>query len=214
MNGKSRYIAIEGPIGVGKSSLARLLGERLGTEPIFEKVSENPFLEDFYRDRDSYSFQTQMFFLVSRYKQLSVLSQTDLFNRSYVCDYTMERDKIFARLNLNESEYRLYIDIYSLLARSVPRPDLIVYLQADTPTLMKRIRQRGRDIEKGVSEDYIQEVTKSFNEFFFNYRQGPLLIINTNSIDFVANDEDLEKLVSKVTSDIRGREFFNPLGSL
>ena len=210
---KARYIAVEGPIGVGKSSLVTLLGERFGAEPVFEKVAENPFLESFYGDMGQYAFQTQIFFLVSRHKQLSSLSQTELFNRVTLCDYVLERDLIFARLNLSEDEFRLYIDIYNLLRRRIPKPDLVVYLQAETPTLLKRIRRRNRDIERNVSEGYIDQVNKAFNEFFFSYREGPLLIINTNSIDFVANEEDFEKLVAKVTGEVKGTEFFNPLGS-
>ncbi len=210
----SRYIAIEGPIGVGKSSLAKMLGERFEVEPIYEQVEENPFLDSFYRDKSTYAFQTQMFFLVSRYKQLSNLSQVDLFKQVTVCDYIMERDLVFAKLNLDNSEFRLYLDIYNQLVKHVPAPDLAVYLQADTSTLMKRISIRDRDAEKGISEEYINKVNIAFNDFFFSYRGGPLLIINTNNIDFVANEEDFEKLVKKVRSDVQGVEFFNPLGSL
>ncbi len=210
----SRYIAIEGPIGVGKSSLARMLGERFEVEPVFEPVEENPFLESFYRDPAAFAFQAHMFFLVSRYKQLSALTQTDLFRGVTICDYIMERDLIFAKLNLDDSEYRLYIEIYHQLVKQVPTPDLAVYLQADTLTLMKRISRRNRDAERGVAEEYIERVNRAFNEFFFNYRGGPLLIINTSNIDFVSNEEDFEKLVKKVRSDIQGVEFFNPLGSV
>ncbi len=211
---RAKYISLEGPIGVGKSSLSELLAKRFGVEPIYEKVAENPFLEKFYGDRKTYAFQTQLFFLVSRYKQLSGLTQVDLFNGMTFCDYVLERDLLFARLNLGEDEYQLYLDIYQMIAKRVPKPDLIVYLQADTSTLMKRIGKRGRAIEKGVSEKYIDEVNKTFNEFFFNYKGGPLLIINTNRIDFVKNDDDFEKLVEKVTGDVLGQEFFNPMGSV
>ncbi|MGK7346213.1 MAG: deoxynucleoside kinase [Candidatus Nitrospinota bacterium M3_3B_026] len=214
MRKKRKYIAIEGPIGVGKTSLAKLLSEKLDGEPILEEVEENPFLEKFYEDRSFYAFQAQMFFLVSRYKQLSALSQTDLFKTAPVADYIFARDMIFARINLNDQEYRLYIDIYNMMKKNVPRPDLVIYLQADTKTLVSRTRQRGREMEKSLREDYLDEVNRAFNEFFFNYRSGPLLIINTSNIDFVANEEDLEKLLSKVTGDIKGREFFNPLGSV
>jgi deoxyadenosine/deoxycytidine kinase len=210
----SRYIAIEGPIGVGKSSLAKMLGERFEVEPIYEHGEKNPFLGSFYRNKTTYAFQTQMFFLVSRYKQLSELSQVDLFNQVTICDYIMERDLVFAELNLDKSEYRLYLDIYNQLVKHIPAPDLVVYLQADTSTLMKRIAIRNREVEKGISEEYINKVNSAFNDHFFNYRGGPLLIINTNNIDFVANEEDFEKLVKKVRSDVQGVEFFNPLGSL
>lgn len=214
MKKKRKYIAVEGPIGVGKTSLARLLSERLDGELVLEEVEENPFLAKFYEDRGSYAFQAQMFFLISRYRRLSALSQTDLFKTAPVADYMFERDMIFARLNLNDQEYRLYVDIYNMMKRNVPRPDLVIYLQADTKTLMRRIRQRGREMEKSLREDYLDEVNRAFNEFFFNYREGSLLIINTSNIDFVANEEDLEKLLSKAAGDIKGREFFNPLGSV
>jgi len=214
MKKRASYIAIEGPIGAGKSSLATLLAKRFEVEPVYELLSDNPFLEKFYKNQKDFAFQTQMAFLVSRYKQLSVLTQTDLFTQHIFCDYVFERDLIFAGLNLNASEFKLYNDIYRLMARSVPKPDLVVFLQADTATLMKRIKQRDRDIERGVPEEYIDKVNRAFNEFFFDYRDRPLLIINTNNIDFVANEADFEKLVGKITSEVKGQEFFNPLGSV
>ncbi|MBI5816457.1 MAG: deoxynucleoside kinase [Nitrospinae bacterium] len=214
MRKRTAYIAIEGPIGAGKSSLVSLLGRKFGVDPVYEPLAENPFLEMFYKNQKDYAFQTQVAFLVSRFKQLSALTQTDLFNQYIFCDYIFERDLIFAGLNLNESELRLYTDIYRLMARSVPKPDLVVYLQADTATLMRRIKARGRDMERGVPEEYIERVSKAFNGFFFDYREGPLLIINTNNIDFVANEADLDKLTAKITGEVKGQEFFNPLGSV
>lgn len=205
-----RYIAIDGPIGVGKSSLVRMLGERFGVEPVYEQVEENPFLGQFYKDHASYAFHTQMFFLISRYKQLSTLSQVDLFNQVTLCDYTMERDLIFAGLNLDQREYSLYLDVYRQMVKSVPTPDLVVYLQADTPTLLKRVRQRGREIEKEISDQYLERVNRAFSEYFFNYRRSPLLVINTSNIDFVANQDDFENLVKKMKSDVQGHEYFNP----
>lgn len=205
-----RYIAIDGPIGVGKSSLVRMLGERFGVEPVYEQVEENPFLGQFYKDHASYAFHTQMFFLISRYKQLSTLSQVDLFNQVTLCDYTMERDLIFAGLNLDQREYNLYLDVYRQMVKSVPTPDLVVYLQADTPTLLKRVRQRGREIEKEISDQYLERVNRAFSEYFFNYRRSPLLVINTSNIDFVANQDDFENLVKKMKSDVQGHEYFNP----
>jgi deoxyadenosine/deoxycytidine kinase len=213
-NGGSRYIAVEGPIGVGKSSLVRLMADRLETRPIYETVDENPFLGRFYRDRRSYAFQTQIFFLMSRYKQLSELGQIDLFNRTAVCDYLFERDLIFARLNLDRSEFELYLELYRLLSAKLPKPNLVVYLQADTPTLMRRIRMRARQQESTVNDDYIERVNVAFNEYFFSYKGGPLLIINTSNIDFVKNPEDLDTLMAKVTGEVKGVEFFNPPSSL
>lgn len=210
----SRYIAVEGPIGVGKSSLVRLLADRLSTEPIYEEVDENPFLGGFYKDKKSYAFQTQIFFLMSRFRQLSALAQVDLFNRTALADYFFDRDLVFARLNLDEAEFALYHDLYQLLSKRLPRPDLVVYLQADTPTLMKRIKLRNREAETGVNEEYIDKVNKAFNEYFFNYKGGPLLIINTSQIDFVKNPGDLDQLMQKVTGEVRGVEFFNPPSSI
>ena len=210
----NRYIALEGPIGVGKSSLARKLGERFGCQPILEAAHENPFLESFYKDQENHAFQTQIFFLVSRYKQLSRLAQTDLFNRAVIVDYIMERDLVFAQLNLDNDEFRLYLDIYNQLVKNIPTPDLTVYLQADTATLMRRARQRGRKAERAMTEEYLDRVNRAFNEFFFQRLQGPLLIINTSRIDFVNNPADFETLVKKLSEDISGREYFNPPGSV
>ncbi|MBF0291609.1 MAG: deoxynucleoside kinase, partial [Nitrospinae bacterium] len=174
----------------------------------------NPFLEKFYKDMQGYAFHTQMAFLISRYKQLAEHAQIDLFNRLTVCDYIFERDLIFARLNLSEGEIKLYTEIYRLLAKQIPKPDLVVYLQADTSTLLKRIKERGRPMERSAPEEYIDRVNRAFNEFFFNYREGPLLIINTVHIDFVANDDDLEMIAGKVMGDVKGQEYLNPLGSV
>ncbi len=205
-------MAIDGPIGVGKSSLAKLLCERLAGTPVFEKVEENPFLADFYKDAKGSAFQTQIFFLISRYKQLTGHA---LGNPAsvMVCDYLFERDLVFAKLNLNEHEYQMYMEIYSLLKEKIPAPDLIVYLQADTDSLMKRIKKRQRVIEKGVTRKYIEKVNTAFNDFFFNYKPGPLLIINTSQIDFVNNEGDLDNLLQKIGGDIRGVEYFNPISS-
>ncbi|VAX18912.1 Deoxyadenosine kinase / Deoxyguanosine kinase [hydrothermal vent metagenome] len=210
---QARYIAIEGPIGVGKSSLVSALAKKFGVEPVYEKVAENPFLSDFYQDRASHAFQTQLFFLLSRYRQLSSLSQVDMFAGIQFCDYIFERDLIFARLNLNGDEYKLYMDVYGLLKKRIPKPDLTVYLQAQTTTLMDRIYKRNRRVERNITEKYVHEVNLVFNEFFFNYKKGPLLIINTDKIDFVKNKDDLAKLAEKVTSEVLGQEFYNPMSS-
>jgi deoxyadenosine/deoxycytidine kinase len=209
-----RYIAIEGPIGVGKTSFATLLGERFDAEIIYEVVDENPFLGKFYSDRKSYAFQTQIFFLMSRYKQLTGLAQRSLFSDYLICDYLFQRDLLFAQLNLDDAEYALYLEIYRALIKKVPQPDLVVYLQAETPRLMGRITKRGRVVERGVEENYFDKVNRVFNEFFFNYREGALLIINTNQIDFVGNDMDLTTLINKLESGVRGVEYFNPPGSV
>ncbi|MDH5477323.1 MAG: deoxynucleoside kinase [Nitrospinota bacterium] len=209
-----KYIALEGPIGVGKSSLARKLAERFGVEPILEQVGENPFLENFYEDRAAYAFQTQLFFLVSRYKQLSRLAQVDIFNQTVVADYIMERDLLFAQLNLDDDEFRLYMEVYNSLVKSVPEPDLTVYLQADTSTLMRRVHRRARKAENHMTEDYVDRVNQTFNQFFFRHCPGPLLIVNTNHIDFVNNQQDFNTLVAKLEGEVEGREYFNPPGSV
>ncbi|MBI4666954.1 MAG: deoxynucleoside kinase [Nitrospinae bacterium] len=214
MKRKARYIAVEGPIGVGKTSLVHSLCRKFGVEPVLEDLEDNPFLERFYKDQANYAFHTQVAFLISRHRQLAELKQVDLFNRLIFSDYIFERDMVFARLNLNQNELRLYSEIYRILQRDVPKPDLVIYLQCDTPTLMRRIRARARDMERTVPEEYIEKVNGAFNEFFFNYREGPLLIINTSHIDFVMNDDDLEKVSEKIFSDVKGQEYYNPLGSV
>ena len=214
MKRRAKYIAVEGAIGAGKTSLVHLLARKFNVEPVLEPLEDNPFLEKFYKDMQGYAFHTQMAFLISRYKQLAEHAQIDLFNRLTVCDYIFERDLIFARLNLSEGEIKLYTEIYRLLAKQVPKPDLVVYLQADTATLLKRIKERGRPMERSAPEEYIDRVNRAFNEFFFNYREGPLLIINTVHIDFVTNDDDLEMIAGKVMGDVKGQEYLNPLGSV
>lgn len=207
---RARYIAIEGPIGVGKSSFAKLVGEKYGVEPIFEVVEENPFLEKFYEDRAANAFTTQIFFLMSRYKQLAQLSQADLFSRVTICDYILQRDLIFARINLTNSELSLYLDIYRALLKKTAKPELVIYLQAETGKLMERISDRGRGIENKIDMEYVDKVNRAFNDYFFNYKEGPLLIINTNQIDFVKNEGDLDMLITKMNSPVSGVEFFNP----
>jgi len=210
----NKYIALEGPIGVGKSSLARKLAEKFGVDPILEEVGENPFLESFYDNREANAFQTQLFFLVSRYKQLSRLTQLELFNQAVLVDYIMERDMIFAQLNLDDNEFRLYLEVYKQLVKTVPEPDLTVYLQADTATLMRRVHRRSRRVERAMTEDYVDRVNQAFNQYFFRHSTGALLIVNTNNIDFVNNPQDFETLVAKLEGDIQGREYFNPPGSI
>jgi len=214
MKRKTKYIAVEGAIGAGKTSLVHLLSRKFSVEPVLEPLEDNPFLEKFYKDMQGYAFHTQMSFLISRYKQLAEHAQINLFNRLIVCDYIFERDLIFARLNLSEGEIKLYTEIYRLLSKQVPKPDLVVYLQADTATLLKRIKERGRTMERSAPEEYIDRVNRAFNEFFFSYREGPLLIINTSHIDFVANDADLEMIAQNVMGDVKGQEYLNPLGSM
>ncbi|MBI3599678.1 MAG: deoxynucleoside kinase [Nitrospinae bacterium] len=211
---KARYIAIEGPIGAGKTSLARLLGERFNANIVLETVEDNPFLEGFYKNKDSYAFQTEMFFLLSRYRQLIELVQHNLFNRVTITDYIFDRNRIFAYINLSSDEIRLYDEVYSLLKPRLPTPDLLIYLQADIDILKARIKARGRGFEKGIADEYLDEVNKSFNNYFFHYNQSPLLIVNTNEIDFVERKGDLEDLIKKILSHKKGTEYYSPLGSV
>jgi len=211
---KARYIAIEGPIGIGKTSLVQLLGEYFNAHTVLETVEDNPFLKEFYRNRERYAFQTEMFFLLSRYRQQMSLSQYNLFNRVTITDYIFDRNRIFAYINLNNDEIRLYEDVYSILRNKIPKPDLLIYLQADIDTLKKRINMRGRAFEKNISDEYLDGVNKAFNNYFFHYTQSPILIVNANDINFVERKEDLKDLIKKILSHKKGREYYSPLGSI
>jgi deoxyadenosine/deoxycytidine kinase len=208
------YVAIEGPIGVGKTSLARLLSEYLNGDILLDLENDsgedNPFLEGFYREKDKYVFQTEIFFLLNRYRQQKKLYQHNLFSRVTITDYIFDRNKIFAYINLKGDEIRLYEDIYSVLKHKVISPDLLIYLQADMDTLKKRIKIRGRNFEKDIIDEYLDEVNKAFNNYFFHYNQSPLLIVNTNEIDFVEKKGDLEDLIKKILSHKKGTEYYSP----
>ena len=211
---KARYITVEGPIGVGKTSLVQLLGEYFNAHTVLETVEDNPFLKEFYRNRERYAFQTEMFFLLSRYRQQMSLSQYNLFNRVTITDYIFDRNRIFAYINLNNDEIRLYEDVYSILRHKIPKPDLLIYLQADIDTLKKRINMRGRAFEKNINNEYLDGVNKAFNNYFFHYTQSPILIVNANDINFVERKEDLKDLIKKILSHKKGREYYSPLGSI
>ncbi|HMA61609.1 MAG TPA: deoxynucleoside kinase [bacterium] len=204
------YIAIEGVIGVGKTSLAKLLADSLSAKLILEKFENNPFLEEFYREPERYAFQTQLFFLLERYKQQQELKQVDIFHKLLISDYMFEKDKLFANLNLGEKELGLYEKIETLLEKQVPSPDLVIYLQSDINNLMDNISNRARPYEENISVEYLQSLRKIYNEFFFHYEKCPVLIINTNEIDFVKNEEDLEKLIKIVRQPISGTVYYNP----
>lgn len=208
-----RFIAVEGAIGAGKTSLVSILKKQYGARVILEDNDSNPFIAKFYEDQETYSFQTQIFFLLSRYNQYMELAQRDLFNSVVVIDYLFQRDKIFAQLNLEDHEYRLYEQIYNLIGSKAPKPDLVIFLQASTDVLLERVSKRGRDYESFMDPDYLDSVNKAFNNFFFYYSETPLLVINTNEIDFVEKKCDLEELINKVNSHKIGREYYNPLGS-
>ena len=204
------YVAIEGTIGVGKTSLANLLSEKLSAKLVLEAFEDNPFLSDFYEDPERHAFQTQLWFLLQRYQQQQDLRQVDMFQNLVITDYMFVKDRLFASLNLNEKEMSLYDTVANMMERNVIQPDLVIFLQADTGTLMKNISKRGRDIEKNISEDYIDALNQVYNEYFFRYQDTPLVIINTNNIDFVNNHKDLEEVINYIRQPVTGTKFFNP----
>tara|TARA_B100001750_G_scaffold154939_1_gene124330 strand:+ start:162 stop:803 length:642 start_codon:yes stop_codon:yes gene_type:complete len=211
---KLYYVAIEGVIGVGKTSLAGLLEERLNAKLVLEKFDENPFLSDFYIDPERYAFQTQLFFLLSRYRQQQELRQINVFHNLIISDYMFVKDRLFASLNLDEKEMSLYDSIAKILEKNIINPDLVIYLQADTQRLMERIVMRDREFEKNMSPEYIEGLNQVYNEYFFRFQDCPLLIINTNDIDFVHNEEDLEEVISYIRQPVSGTKFFNPATDL
>ncbi|MDZ4713598.1 MAG: deoxynucleoside kinase [bacterium] len=209
---KIKYIAIEGVIGVGKTTLAKKLSDRLNAKLILENFEDNPFLEKFYNDPVSYAFHTQMYFLMSRYKQLQEIKQIDLFHEYYVSDYIFEKDKIFAYLNLQDDELKLYEKIVSLIERSIVVPDLIIYLQSTVQRLMQNIRHRDRDIEKEMKEDYIKDLNEGYNYFFFRYKATKVMIVNSADIDFVNSEKDFENLISEILKPEHSAiEYYNPV---
>jgi len=208
-----RYIVIEGPIGVGKTSLAKRLSPEFKARCILESPEENPFLHKFYRDRKKYAFQTQLFFLLNRYQQQREVRQIDLFNQVTITDYLFAKDRIFAYLNLDENELALYQRIFSLLDARIPTPDLVIFLQAKPETLLARIRARDIEYEKEIDIEYLRALSQAYNSFFFHYEESPLLVVDTSEIDFVNNEEDLKSLIREVRSMKRGTWYYKPLGS-
>jgi deoxyguanosine kinase len=208
-----RLIAVEGAIGAGKTSLSKLLSETYGAKLALEKDEDNPFIAKFYDNRETLAFQTQVFFLLSRYAQYLELAQKDLFNSVILIDYLFQRDRVFATLNLKPHELNLYDQIFNMLKGKIPKPDLVIFLQASSETLIKRVKKRDRDYEKTLDFSYLDSVNKAFNNFFFYYSDTPLLVVNTNEIDFVEKKGDLDQLINKINSHKIGREYYNPLGS-
>jgi deoxyadenosine/deoxycytidine kinase len=207
-----RYIAVEGVIGAGKTTLANMLGEKIGALVVVEQFAENPFLKDFYKDPERYAFQTQIFFLLTRYKQQRELGQADLFHRFLVTDYIFEKDKIFAYLNLQDEELKLYETLVASIQHNITSPDLVVYLQSSVPRLMANIRQRGRDFEAQMQESYIRDLNEAYNYFFFRYKTTPLLIVNSTELDFVSNSEHFEDLVRAIFRPTHSAvEYYNPI---
>ena len=209
MLGRFRHIVVEGPIGAGKTSLARRLAARTSAELILENADENPFLPRFYEDRRRYALPTQLFFLVSRVEQARALSQGDLFSPASVADFMLEKDMLFARAILDESEFRLYRQLYDGLKPQASAPDLVIYLQANPGTLMERVKKRGRGYERSLSESYLAELARAYSEFFYHYEAAPLLIVNSEHLNFAERDSDFDLLLQRIR-DMRGaREFFN-----
>jgi len=208
---KSRYIAIEGPIGVGKTTLATALADRLGGRVVLEAVEENPFLPGFYQDRRKHAFQAQLFFLLSRFQQQQELFQQDLFNQVTIADYLFAKDRIFASLTLDPNELALYERIWQVLGARVVKPDLVVYLQARPEVLASRVKKRGRDFERGVGVDYLEAVSRAYGDFFFHYEETPLLVVNTSDID-LGDEGDLDALQKEIRRHRRGRLHFSLAG--
>jgi len=205
-----RYISVEGPIGVGKTALAERLAQRLDAKLVKEVVEENPFLDKFYGDMRNYALQTQLFFLLARHKQQRELLQPDMFNETVVCDYLLDKDRIFAHLNLTEHELALYDNIYRFVAEEIAKPNIVVYLQARVDVLLARIRQRARKFEAAIDPEYLAELTDAYNHYFMHYDAAPVLIVNTERLDFVANREDFEDLFRAIEEMTTGRRFYSP----
>jgi deoxyadenosine/deoxycytidine kinase len=207
-----RFIAIEGPIRVGKTSLAGILADRLHAVRLHD-VEDNPFLESFYEDAPGAGFQAQFYFLIQRYKQLRALDLAGDPHRILVSDYIFEKDKIFAYLNLNDTELQVYDQYYEILAEQVPIPDLVIYLQAKLETLKKRIAKKNVPFEHRISDEYLEAVVNAYEHFFFHYKSSDLLVIETSEIDFVDRNEDLQELLQRLSQPIKGTQYFLPLGS-
>ncbi len=205
MKNEFEFIAVEGVIGVGKTSLAKLLTERHNARLVLEQFEDNPFLPKFYRDRERYAFPTQMAFLASRFKQQQSMLSKDLFQQMTISDYIFEKDRIFARLNLDDDELALYDSIYNIMTGISARPDLVIYLQASVDSLFENIRQRDRDYERNITRSYLQDLSDAYNHFFYHYNKSPLLVINTSEIDFVSNEKHLDYIEEQIFNQpIRG----------
>lgn len=208
-----RFIVVEGPIGVGKTSLARRLARSFGSELILEQADENPFLERFYRNPRAAALQTQLFFLFQRTRQLEDIRQHDLFDTVRVADYLLDKDRLFAQLTLDEEELGLYEQVYSRLAVDTPLPDLVIYLQAPVDVLLERIDRRGIRYEQHIERGYLEKLQEAYARFFHGYDASPLLIVNAAQADFVANEHDYIQLLEQVRRIRRGRHYYNPLKS-
>jgi deoxyadenosine/deoxycytidine kinase len=204
-----KYIVVEGPIGAGKTTLARKLAEHLRADPLLEGAEANPFLPKFYEDQARYALATQLFFLFQRVEQVRALKQTDLFARAIVSDFILDKDPLFAQLTLSDDEFRLYQQIYAQLQPQTPTPDLVIYLQAPTEVLFERVRQRGIAYERPIAEDYLARLADSYTRYFYQYEASPLMIVNSENLNFVDEPKDFELLLRRIEAMRGGREFFN-----
>ncbi|MBL1278193.1 MAG: deoxynucleoside kinase [Ectothiorhodospiraceae bacterium] len=205
-----RYIVIEGPIGVGKTSLARRLADEFGGELLLEGAEENPFLERFYRNPRHAALPTQLFFLFQRAQQIQDLRQSDMFAPVRVADFILEKDRLFAQLTLDDHELRLYDQVYDNITLDAPQPDLVIYLQAPVDVLLRRVQKRGRDYERFIETNYLERLVEAYTRFFFHYTATPLLIVNAADIDLVNNDRDYQLLLERLSKTTSGRHYFNP----
>lgn len=210
MNSELDFIVVEGPIGVGKTTLAKRLAESFGSDLLLEGADENPFIERFYQDPKSAALQTQLFFLFQRARQLQALRQADMFRPVHVADFIMEKDRLFAQMTLDDEEYKLYEQVYEHVTIDAPTPDLVVYLQAPVDVLVKRVSKRGRDYERHMDADYLDRINESYTRFFYDYTAAPLLIVNAAEMDLVNNESDYQLLLEQINKTQSGRRYFNP----
>ncbi len=206
-----QYIAVEGVIGVGKTSLANKLADHFNGKRLLERFEENPFLKDFYNNPRQFAFPTQLFFMLSRYRQQQEIPQRELFHDLLISDYIFAKDRIFASINLEDRELFLYDKVAIFLEQDIPRPDLVIYLQSSTARLMRNIRTRNRDFEKNMTEEYIRALNEAYNQFFINYERAPLLIVNSTEIDFVNSDDDFNDLIDQILKPTSGTQYYSPL---
>ncbi|MFZ5502801.1 MAG: deoxynucleoside kinase [Pseudomonadota bacterium] len=200
---KYRYVVVEGPIGVGKTSLAQRLAQHFSAHTLFEKPDENPFLAKFYQDSARYALATQLFFLFQRGNEVRDLAQPDIFQQSTVSDYLLDKDRLFARMNLNDEEFSLYQQIYRSLKLQAPQPDLVIYLQAEPDTLIERVRRRAKSYEQSIADDYLRRLAQSYSEFFYHYDAAPVLMVNSEHLNFVDSDDDFNLLLQHI-AEMRG----------
>jgi deoxyadenosine/deoxycytidine kinase len=206
---KHRYIVVEGPIGCGKTTLVHRLAQRTGATVLLEDPGANPFLAQFYRDMRRYALPTQLFFLFQRVRQLEGIKQPDMFAKPTISDFSLAKDPLFARLTLEDAEYQLYSRIHEHVKPQAPTPDLVIYLQASVNTLIQRVKRRGHAMETGIDEEYLRRLSDAYTRYFYEYNESPLLIVNSERLNFVDSPEHLDLLVERIDAMRGGREFFN-----